>query len=245
MFNHAVILAAGRGIRLIYMTSRIPKALVDVCGLPLINYSLLQLQKQIPQITVTIGYKGDLLREALKDQKVSFLDTTGEGNAWWIFHTAFRELDEPILVLPCDLLTQLDCKWLFKVYQQLQAPAFLQIPVAHPEGFEGDFMEEEEGRVTRFSRAGGIYYCSGLSILNPARLNQLLEPHADLPEVCQALVKIRQLYCSELYPYPWYSVNTKEQLATAIKWLKNEHISNTITGNCLSTTAVSYRDFSG
>ena len=38
MFNHAVILAAGRGIRLIYMTSRIPKALVDVCGMPLINY---------------------------------------------------------------------------------------------------------------------------------------------------------------------------------------------------------------
>ena len=39
MFYHAVILAAGRGIRLIYMTSRIPKALVDVCGMPLINYS--------------------------------------------------------------------------------------------------------------------------------------------------------------------------------------------------------------
>ena len=67
MINHAVILAAGRGVRLMPITKRIPKAMVKIKNQTLILRGIKRLHKYIKNIHITVGYKGSLLaKHALK-----------------------------------------------------------------------------------------------------------------------------------------------------------------------------------
>jgi len=60
-------LAAGKGERLKGLTQSVPKALVQIAGKTLLEHAIERLQKaQISDITVAIGWKSDMVREALK-----------------------------------------------------------------------------------------------------------------------------------------------------------------------------------
>jgi NDP-sugar pyrophosphorylase family protein len=60
----AVVLAAGRGERLRPFTDRLPKALIDVRGVPLLDYHLNLLRDAgIRHVVVVVGYLGDSIRD--------------------------------------------------------------------------------------------------------------------------------------------------------------------------------------
>ncbi|MEK7090019.1 MAG: phosphocholine cytidylyltransferase family protein [Patescibacteria group bacterium] len=62
--KHALILAAGRGRRLMPYTARRPKCLVEVGGRPLLFYQLRALELcGITDVTIVAGYLQDLIRE--------------------------------------------------------------------------------------------------------------------------------------------------------------------------------------
>lgn len=63
----AVILAAGKGLRLRPITESVPKALVDVCGTPLIFHILTSLPATVTEIFVVVGYLGEQIRAAIGD----------------------------------------------------------------------------------------------------------------------------------------------------------------------------------
>lgn len=63
----AVILAAGKGLRLRPITESVPKALVDVCGTPLIFHILNSLPGTVTEIFVVVGHLGDQIRAAIGD----------------------------------------------------------------------------------------------------------------------------------------------------------------------------------
>jgi len=61
----AVILAAGVGKRMQPLTLERPKPLIEVAGKPLIKHVIDALPKEIDEVIVVIGYKGDMIKEAL------------------------------------------------------------------------------------------------------------------------------------------------------------------------------------
>ncbi len=63
----AVILAAGKGLRLRPITETVPKALVDVCGTPLIFHILGSLPSTVTEIFVVVGYLGEQIVAAIGD----------------------------------------------------------------------------------------------------------------------------------------------------------------------------------
>lgn len=63
----AVILAAGKGLRLRPITETVPKALVDVCGKPLVFHILNALPSTVTEIFVVVGYLGEQIRAAIGD----------------------------------------------------------------------------------------------------------------------------------------------------------------------------------
>ena len=100
MFNHAIILAAGRGIRLMLLTKNIPKALVKIKNQTLILKGIKKLKKHIKNIHITVGYKGSLIAKHVISHNVrSVVNTNKRGNSWWIFNFPFNLLNEPIVVL--------------------------------------------------------------------------------------------------------------------------------------------------
>ena len=59
----AIILAAGRGTRLNYLTENCPKPLIKINGKPILEYTLSSLPSQINEIIIIIGYLGEKIRK--------------------------------------------------------------------------------------------------------------------------------------------------------------------------------------
>ncbi len=58
-----VILAAGEGTRMRPLTLTMPKPMVPVCGVPLIEHIVRPLPRVIGELIIIIGYKGEMIRE--------------------------------------------------------------------------------------------------------------------------------------------------------------------------------------
>lgn len=63
----AVILAAGKGLRLRPFTENHPKPLIEIDGKPLLEYTLESLPDNISEIIIVIGYLGEQIRDHFGD----------------------------------------------------------------------------------------------------------------------------------------------------------------------------------
>lgn len=212
--QHALIMAAGRGQRMMPLTEDIPKAMAIHDGSTLIATSIEKLKKSAANIHITVGYKGSMLAKHVIEHNISSIfNTDGKGNAWWIFNTLLKYIDEPVLVLTCDNIVELDTDLLIRDYYKKNEPACMVVPVKPVEGLEGDYIFQQDGVITELNRnKKSEIYCSGIQLLNPKKINQLIEETDDFNFVWQRLIKIQQLFCSEIYPKNWFTVDTVEQL---------------------------------
>ncbi|MCA9266518.1 MAG: NTP transferase domain-containing protein, partial [Planctomycetales bacterium] len=100
----AIVLAAGKGTR---MKSELPKVLFPACGRPLVDYVLDALrQAKIDEVLVVVGYKEELVREALADRDdVKFVSQTeqlGTGHAVQMCRAHLAKHDGPVLIVTGD-----------------------------------------------------------------------------------------------------------------------------------------------
>ena len=104
MTKQAIILAAGKGTR---MKSDLPKVLFEACGRPMISYVVDALERAgIERIVVVVGYRAELVREALADRgNVIFAEQTeqrGTGHAVMMCREAIQQQSGPILIVTGD-----------------------------------------------------------------------------------------------------------------------------------------------
>ncbi len=104
MTKQAIVLAAGKGTR---MKSDLPKVLFEACGRPMIAYVIDALERAgIERIVVVIGYRGELVREALADRdNVIFAEQTeqlGTGHAVMMCRDALKDQTGPVLIVTGD-----------------------------------------------------------------------------------------------------------------------------------------------
>lgn len=219
MLNHALIMAAGRGMRMMPLTNVIPKPLAFYKGTTLIGNAISSLKNKIGEIYITVGYKGaDLARYVIGQGVSGIFNTEGKGNCWWLFNTPLKWLDAPLLVMTCDNVAEIDVRWIWEHYLALGKPLCMMVPVTPVPGIEGDYITHSAQRVISLSRqTAAPSYASGIQVLNPAAINRQLCGVEDFYQLWPALIQQQQLYCSAVYPLPWYAVDTLEQLDTANK----------------------------
>jgi NDP-sugar pyrophosphorylase family protein len=216
---HTLIMAAGRGSRMMPLTNEIPKAMARYRDTTLIANSIQKLKKKDMHIHITVGYKGaDLAKHVIEQDVASIFNTEGKGNAWWIFNTLMKNIDEPVLLLTCDNVVELNLELIYEDYISLNAPPCMVVPVEPIEGLEGDYIFHEQNRITELNRhKPSASYCSGIQVINPARVNQYCQPADDFYQVWMQLISQGLLYSSNIYPDEWVSIDTLEQLETANK----------------------------
>lgn len=140
-------------------------------------------------------------------------NTNTKGNAWWIFNTLAKFINEPVLVLTCDNVVKLDIHFIYSNYVALNYPICMVVPVTPVQGIEGDFISGHNNIVTSLDRKGKTdIYCSGIQLLNPFLINEKMNAVDDFYELWQDLIETEDLYYSATYPHAWYSVNSIEQL---------------------------------
>ena len=213
MINHAIILAAGRGIRLMPLTKKIPKAMVKIKNQTLILNGIKKVQKYISNIHITVGYKGSMIaKHVIRNNVRSVINTNKKGNAWWIFNFPFNMIDEPVAVLTCDNITKINFKLIEKNYIKKKNPHCFLVPVKPVKNLEGDFIHRKRNIVTKLSRKDkSDIYCSGIQILNPYKINKTIKKTEDFNILWKRLIRKKKLFVSDIVPNHWFTIDNVEQ----------------------------------
>jgi NDP-sugar pyrophosphorylase family protein len=207
--NHAFIMAAGRGTRLRPLTKKIPKGLIKFRQTSLIANGIKKLKKFIDFIHISVGYKGPILAKHLIEEKVSsIINTDKKGNSWWIFNSIFKSFDSPLYVLTCDNVTNIDFKKIEKDYYKKGQPICMIIPTKPIKGLAGDYIFRKKNIIQGLSRkVKSDIYCTGIQVLNPKKINDKIKSTDDFNILWKRLIKIKQLYVSDVMPKKWYTVD--------------------------------------
>ena len=99
-----LVMAAGKGTR---MKSDLPKVLFPVCGRPMIDYVLDALREaDVERIVVIVGYRADLVREALAERPgIEFVEQTeqlGTGHAVMVCRDVIKGHNGSVFVIAGD-----------------------------------------------------------------------------------------------------------------------------------------------
>ena len=214
MIRHAIIMAAGRGMRMAPLTDAIPKPMAPYDGTTLIARGISRLAERLEHIHVTVGYKKAMLaKHVIEHGASSVLNTEGQSNCWWLYNTLLSRLDEPMVVLTCDNVVEVDFELLEENYLSLNSPTCMLVPVRPVPGLDGDYVLHENQIVKEISRVKtSEIYCSGIQVLNPYRLNQITREGDSFYDVWQQLINQQRSFVSSVYPKKWFAVDTIEQL---------------------------------
>jgi len=214
MINHAIIMAAGRGIRLMPKTKKIPKAMVKIKNQTLILKGIKKIQKYIKNIHITVGYKGSMLAKHVIEHRVSsVINTDKKGNAWWIFNFPFKYINEPVFVLTCDNITKIDFNLIEKDYIKKGSPECFLVPVKPVDKLEGDYIHKKKNLVTSLSRKKkSDIYCSGIQIINPYKINKIMKNKHSFDQVWTKLITKKKLKVSDILPKRWFTIDKISQL---------------------------------
>lgn len=211
-----MLLAAGRGERLRPMTDRIPKALVEAGGKPLIGWHLERLARAgFREAVINVSHLGERIIERLGDGqryglRLSYsreperLETAGGiANALPLLGS------EPFLLVNADVYCECDFARLRDIALGERLAHLVLVPNP-PHKAQGDFSLHD-GMVG--DEPSPRYTYSGVALMKPALVAPINKGEkAPLAPLLYAAAKTRRLG-GELYEGLWQDVGTVERLA--------------------------------
>jgi len=218
-----IILAAGHGTRLRPLTDTLPKPLIDIAGLSLIEIHLHRLAVAgYSRVIINLHHLGHLIREKLgngqrfglqiiySEEADEALETAGG------IHKVLGQLrTETFAVISADVLCDYPLERLRAIDMRgiMGHLVMVQNPAHHP---EGDFSLEESGALVSRkpnSPTTTLTY-SGLACFKRSMFAQLQPGKRALRPVLDAAIEKNQLR-GELYSGLWADIGTLERLNQA------------------------------
>lgn len=225
-FSFAVIMAGGEGMRLRPLTDKIPKPMVEIGGIPLLERQIQRLAMTgLQRVYLSVNYLGHMIESHF-----------GDGREFGIEIRYLREKEKlgtagalsllpevphgPIIVMNGDILTNSDFDSLYAFHQAHDAHitvAAVDYRVSIPYGVihaEGPFVERlEEKPSQRFFCNAGIYAVS------PQTLELLREAeHCNMTDVVETcLARNFPVAVFPVHEY-WSDIGTPDDLEKARKF---------------------------
>ena len=153
MIREAVIIAGGKGTRVSKLFPDIPKPLIPIDGVPIIERQILQMKKYgVEKFYITIGYKGDLIKNYLKDGSkleidIEYLEEKEPLGTAGAFFYLRDKITEDFIISMGDLVYDVSWKRAFEYHRRVSADLTLFVhPNDHP--WDSDIaIVDKTGRV--------------------------------------------------------------------------------------------------
>ena len=176
--NLVVLMAGGRGTRLLPLTENTPKPLLKIRGKPIIEIIIRQFASLgFKRFLISINYLGHMIRDYCRDGShlgvsIEYVEEDSQlGTAGALGLMASRP-SRPFIVINGDLLTKLNFGWLAEFHEQQKAEATvavreydMQVPFGVVSTSNGFVTSIDEKPVHKFYINGGVY------VLNPSVLD--------------------------------------------------------------------------
>ena len=209
-----MILAAGRGQRMMPLTANTPKPLLRVEGLPLIQHRIHALRDAgIVDLVINVHYLGEQIKSYLGDgQKYGVSITYSEEallleTAGGILNALPLLGDAPFLVVPSDTVMDIDFASINKLPSGSQAHlVMVDNPSQHP---DGDFSILENGML---STQGVKLTYSSVALFSPRFFESLPAGPMPLRNLFRDGIK-EAIVTGEYFSGLWADIGTPERLA--------------------------------
>jgi len=223
----ALILAGGRGKRLRPITDSIPKPLIKINNIPLIEWSIRYLKKfGINEIIICSGYRSKQIEKYLKqknnlDCKIEFsVEKSPLGTAGSIKKAMKKITDESFIVINGDIITNVNLKKI-KNKSNTIAAIELRTKFGTMNVKNNKIINfNEKTNVTNIWMNPGIYYlCTNINKLLPSKgsLEGLVFP---------ILAKKNQLHTVKFKNVLWHSIDSHKDIELCAKDMKSKKYSN-------------------
>ena len=208
MIDQAIILAAGRGQRMMPLTRDIPKAMLRVGNVTLIEDKIIKLTEAgIKKIVINTGYLGSYIQEHVGDGskygiKIVISDEGAMpiGTANGIRKIIKEFNDKPFLIVNADIWTNYLFIDLINISLTKEALAHIVL-TKRPEYLKGDFIINNN----KISEGNDFIY-TGIGIYEP----KLFLNYAD--KELGAILQKEKNIGAELYKGLWDDVGTPDRL---------------------------------
>jgi NDP-mannose synthase len=224
----AVILAGGKGTRLAPYTTVLPKPLMPIGGVPILEIILWQLKHfRIEDVTLACGHMAELIQAYLMRNRISrelnlsyYTESKPYGTAG-----ALREipgLDDTFLVMNGDLLTAIDYSKLIRYHRECKAALTIAVTrkVVKVEmgvlRLAGDntVVGYDEKPVMEFPASTGIY------VYEPRVLDYMQhQTYLDLPSLVLRLIEAGEKVAGHVTDEFWLDIGNKDDFERASREL--------------------------
>jgi len=226
----AIVLVGGFGTRLRPLTEHVPKQMLPICGIPMIEWVIGHLADNgVEKVGLAMGYRPDAFLEAYPNGHIAETpyqvavenEPLGTGGAIRFAVEQF-ETKETFLVLNGDVLTDLDVRALVQFHHDVQAEATIALqPVEDPSSF-GVVTTDARGRVEEFIEkpekgwAPSNNINAGTYVLEPSAVEQIPQgrPVSVERETFPELAASGTLYALPSATY-WLDTGTPQQFIQA------------------------------
>ncbi len=231
----ALILGAGKGTRLGYLTQDIPKVMVPINSIPCILYAIENLKKfNILDIAINTHHLPDKIKDYFGDGsnygvkiKYSFeTELLGSSGALNNFRDFFNET---FLVYYGDVIAYFDIGNLIKVHKKNNSKFTLVVDKKRDPYKKGIIQFNKENKVINFIEkpdvlpSGEIAINSGLYIIEPEILKEIPNGFNDFGnDLIPKLFKKIPIYCMVHEGY-LFDIGTLEDLKKAQEFFQNPH----------------------
>jgi len=186
--RQAVILAGGRGTRMLPLTADRPKPMIEVGGRPFMAHLIERLAQQgFARAHLLLGYRADVVMDHFGDGReygirIDYTVSAADDLTSRRLQLAEEKLDPLFLLMYCDNYWPLDMDRLWHRYQSLKVPVMTTI-YANDDGYSRDNVRvNDRGLVEVFDRTRRAPNLKGVEIsyaIMPRKILRRLPPKGD------------------------------------------------------------------
>jgi len=222
----AVILAGGRGTRLAPYTTVLPKPLLPLGQVPILEIILRQLERhRFSRISLACGHLGELIRAYLDNKGLSerlnidyYWEEEPLGTAGAL--ASMKTLDERFLVMNGDILTTLDYSALVNFHIEQQAALTIAVTSKEVQIELGILQIDQHQRVVGYTEKPVEHFpaSTGIYVYEP-RVLTFIEAHTylDFPTLVMRLVEAGESVAAYRTDAFWLDMGNKGDYETATK----------------------------